>query len=107
MKAILAVALVSVLGACSTTNIQVADVDLGGLPAKAVRIPATMNTPGMTALAVANGKGGANVAAVGGNGYAGDMIGAVGTVIGGGLIGMHSGATATANVTAQAIAVNN
>lgn len=104
----LALGTVTALGACSTTKgIQVADIDLGGIPAKGIKIGATMDTPGMTAIAVSNGRGGANVAAVGGNGYTGDMIGAVGTIVGGGLIGLNSGATATSNVTAQAIAVNN
>lgn len=94
------------LGACS--HIKVADVNLGGgVTAKAVRIPAGFNTPGMTALAVPNGQGGANVAAVGGNGVAGDLIQAAGSIIGGGLIASGSGATATANVTAVATAINN
>lgn len=109
-KAFAFLGLVSFLGACSTTKgIQVADLDLGGIPGKAVKIGATMDTPGMTAIAVSNGRGGANVAAVGGNGYGGDMIQAVGSILGGFAIRPSTGSTASANANAasNAVAINN
>lgn len=102
-----ALILTSALGAC-THKATVADINLGGILAKEVRIPATMNTPGMTALAVPNGRpGGVNVAAVGGNGLGGDLIKALGSAAGGALSSIGGGARASVNVAATAVATNN
>ncbi len=98
---------VMLLGAC-THGVQVADVNLGsGVVLKAIRVPATMNTPGLTAIAAPSGvNGGVNIAAVGGNGLGGDLIRAAGGVVAGGLGALGSAATATVNVAASAVATN-
>ncbi len=105
----LALPLVAVLAGCTTGGkIQTAPVNLNGVTGVAIRIPQTGDTPGLTGLAVPNGRpGGMNVAAVGGDGYKAKVIEALGRVAGGlagGAIG--GGARASASVIANAVAIN-